>query len=307
MITVLTGVNDFLIKQAADSYSAEFVRDYGEHGIEQVSGDELETSRLPELLLGASLFAPKRLVVIKELSKNKVTWDALGEWLEKVPEDTTLVLIEPTPDKRTKTYKLLQKLGDVQNFEQLSERALAAWVQKSLKELGVDIDTSLAQHLVERVGVDQWRLCLEVQKLASCEAFITKDIINDLVEASPQATAFDLLDAALGNNVQKMHTIIDQISASEDPYRFFGLLVSQIYALAVVSKAGQKSADNVAKEAEIHPFVVRKTQTLARKIAEPEVKKIVQNVAYCDDQLKSSGADPWLLLRQCLGKIASHK
>jgi DNA polymerase III delta subunit len=306
VIIVLTGANDFLIKQAADNYVAKFAHDYGEHGIERVSGDELEISKLPELLLGASLFAPKRLVVIKELSKNKPAWDSLGEWLEKTPEETTLILIELAPDKRTKTYKLLQKHSDVQNFEQLSEQQLTAWVKSSLKTQGCDLDLGIARHIVERVGVDQWKLCTEVQKLASSNMPITKDLINDLVEASPQSTVFDLLDAVLEKSVQKMHNMLDQISISEDPYRFFGLLVSQIYALTAVSMAKQKSADQIAKEAAIHPFVVRKTQTLVRNITEAEVKKIVQNISRCDDQIKSSGVDPWIILRQCLGKIATR-
>jgi DNA polymerase III delta subunit len=84
------------------------------------------------------------------------------------------------------------------------------------------------------------------------------------------------------------------------------LLVSQIQTLALVVTAQGKSADAIAKEAGIHPFVVRKMQPLTRKVQYPQLQAIIEAVATADTQMKSTGADPWVLLEQCLGKIAAQ-
>ena len=62
---------------------------------------------------GASLFHETRLVVLRQLSEHKELWAKLGEWARDVSADTTLVLVETKPDKRTKAYKALTRAGEV--------------------------------------------------------------------------------------------------------------------------------------------------------------------------------------------------
>jgi DNA polymerase-3 subunit delta len=306
VIITLTGPNEFLIKQTLDGLVANFVKKHGAHGIERISGDAIEPSRLAELLQGVSLFAPQRLVILRDASKNKTLWDNLGDWLQQVPDETVLVIVEPTPDKRTKTYKLLQRTGELRTCNELTEPQLVRWLQNEATAGQGEIDTKTAQYLVQQVGTDQWRLWQELQKLLNRQTAITKQEIDELVEANPQATAFELLDAAMARKPDRVREIVTIIAANEDPYRFFGLLVSQVHAVAVVKYAGSKSADIIAKEAGLHPFVVRKTQASARAMTSELLKDMIESVALCDNQLKSTGADPWLLVEQCLSKIATR-
>ena len=100
MITVLTGDNSFELTRAID----EIVRTFD--GVaEKFEGGDLELSQLPDLLQGGTLFASERLVIVREVSENKALWDALPDWLGRVSDDVHVVLIEPKPDKRTKTFK----------------------------------------------------------------------------------------------------------------------------------------------------------------------------------------------------------
>ena len=111
MITVLTGDNSFELTRALDKIVAAFAGT-----AEKFDGVDLELGQLPDLLLGGTLFATERLIIIKQLSENKQLWDALPDWLEKTDSDVHVVLIEPKPDKRTKTYKELKKHADVREF-----------------------------------------------------------------------------------------------------------------------------------------------------------------------------------------------
>lgn len=306
MIIALTGSNEYLIRQTLDALVSQFVEKFGAHGLERVSGEAFEPNRLPELLQGASLFSPQRLVVLRDAASNKPLWEKLADWLEQVPTDTTLIIVEGAPDKRTKTYKLLQKTGELREFGERSEGELTSWLQQLAASYGGEIDTKTARYLVGQVGTDQWRLSHELQKLVHYGNPVTKEAIDELVEATPQASAFELLDAAMGRQPAIVKRLLNKLAAGEDPYKFFGLLTSQVQALAVVHSAAGKTPDNIAKEAGLHPFVVRKTQGLARSLQRTELQEIIETLAQCDTQLKSTGADPWMLLEQCLSKLATR-
>lgn len=304
MIILLTGTNGFAIRQTLDTLVGNFLNKNGAHALERVDGESFDATRLPELLQGASLFASERLVLLRDASKNKPLWEALGEWTDRVPKEVVLVLVESAPDKRTRTYKQLQKHGRIQDFADMSEPELARWAVKVAGEQGATLDARAAAYLVRQAGTDQWRLSNELEKLIAYNPTITTESIDAMIEPNPQATAFELLDAALAGNSAKTQQILVRLKASEDAYKLFGLLVSQVQTLALVSTAQGKPAEAIAKEASIHPFVVRKMQSAARRIQGARLKEVIAAVARTDTQMKSTGVDPWVLLGQCLGKIA---
>jgi DNA polymerase III delta subunit len=117
MITLLTGENSFENERALQRLVAASTV-----SIERVDGASLEMKQLPDLLMGATLFADKRLVVIRNLSENKSLWNDFGTWLPRVSDDIHLVLVEPKPDKRTKTYKDLQKVASIQESKAWTDR-----------------------------------------------------------------------------------------------------------------------------------------------------------------------------------------
>ena len=306
MIILLTGSNDFGLRQACDTLVAEALSKHGVHSIERIDGESFDAARLPDLVQGTSLFASERLVMVRDPSKNKSLWEAIGDSAEKVSSEVTLALIDSSPDKRTRTYKQLQKHGTVRDFPELNEVELTKWLVTAAKAEGATLDSRTATYLVRQAGTDQWKLWSELQKLIAADPVITRETIDRLIEPSPQASVFDLLDSALqGNNARAME-LLGKLKASEDPYKLFGLLVSQVHTLAVVATAQGKSPDMVAKEAGIHPFVVRKMQPLARSLNYAQLQGIITSVAKADMQMKSTGADPWTLLEQSLGKIASR-
>lgn len=304
MIITLTGANHYLIKQTVDALAAEFESKHGAFGVERVSGEDADVGRLADLMQGASLFAAERLVVLSDASLNKPLWERLGKQLEHVPAQTTLVLVEPTLDKRTKTYKALRAGSDFREFAEPGEGELIRWAASYAKELGGQLEVPVARQLVERVGTDQWRLANELDKLVQFAPQISVAALDALVESTPQASAFELLDAVLARQPQRAQELLARLQLNEDPYRFLGLLISQVHALAVVQAAGQTPADAIASAAGLHPFVVRKSQSLARKLTATHVATMADAVAQCDHQLKSTGIDPWVLVRQCVGKLA---
>lgn len=76
---------------------------------EVFEGEELTLNDLPSIFRGTSLFATdKRCILLKNLAENTEVWAKIPDYLETEHE---IVLWEGKIDKRSATYKSLQKLG----------------------------------------------------------------------------------------------------------------------------------------------------------------------------------------------------
>lgn len=300
MITLFTGSNAYAVRQEVQSRIDATIASQGREAVERVDVAALKPSDMPQLLTGASLFSTEKLVVIDDLSANKAVWGDIDLLLANVPDETNLLLIESHPDKRTKAYKWLQKNAKVRELNELDERSAAQWLQTEARRQDTDLQPEVARYLVGYVGLDQWRLKGELDKLLLAEVPITKDLIQDITEPHPQATAFELLDAAFGGDQATLERLLAIVSRSEDPYKFFGLLSSQVFALVAVKAAGQRRPDEVAKDIGLHPFVVRKVGSLASRIEQTKLNDVVATLAKGDEQLKTTGVEPWTLIGRLL-------
>jgi DNA polymerase-3 subunit delta len=302
MITILAGENSFEVNRALQTIVAAF-----DGAAEKIDGSELELKQLPDLLMGGTLFANKRLVIIKQLSENKAIWPEFNEWLPRVSDDIHLVLVESKLDKRTKTYKDLQKSATITEYQAWSERDTAKaeqWVAGEAKVLSCEIDSASVRLLVQRVGPDQWLLHQALQKLAVLEK-ITPDIITDVIDANPIENVFDLFESALRRNAIKVKQMIATLELSEDPYRLFGLLSGQAFQLAALGVADDRPSAEVAKDLGVHPYGLSKLATYAHKLGKPGVKKVIAAFAEADTGMKTSATDPWLLIERALIKVAA--
>lgn len=300
MITLLIGENSFEIERALSAVIDDF-----DGTVEKIEGSELLISQLPDILMGVSLFADKRLVVIRSLGENKSVWPVFGDWLTKISDDIHLVLIEPKPDKRMSTYKLLQKNADVREFQPWSDRDTATaekWVIAEAKKMGYELDKKCIQTLVQWVGVEQWQLFHALEKLALTDE-ITIESIKNIIDPNPAENVFNLFETALRGDVKTLGVVLKTLEQTEDVYRLTALLSSQSFQLAAVASATK--TDNVAKDFAIHPYVVSKLSPIAKRIGKSGTSKIIAIFTELDDDIKLSRADPWLLVERALIKVAN--
>ncbi len=300
MIRLFFGDNDYALTQSMRRLRDEFTEGHGEHSVALVEGSDVTMGELPQLLQGQSLFASSQLIVIQGLATNKSVWDGLGDFLETVG-DVDLVLVEVKPDKRTRTYKWLQKNAEIREFKPLDEREVANWARTHARTYGVELHHNESQFLVAYSGVEQWRLHHDIEKLALAGKPISRELIQELIDPNPIVTAFDLLDAIIAGRREGALDKLAVVRRTEDPYKFIGLLVSQLYALAVCKTAEHKSSHTIAAEAGIHPFVAQKSLATAQKLSMPKLRDMIAAIEQCDAMIKTSGSDPWGLIETAIG------
>ncbi len=301
MITLLIGENSFEIERELQRIIGDF------DGVaEKIDGGELLSRQLPDLLMGGTLFAQTRLVIIKNLSDNKSVWTDLEQWIDRMSIDISVVFVEPKPDKRTKTYKQLTKVAVVREFSVWREydtSKVESWVIDEAKQQRYVLDKKSAQLLVARVGVDQWLLSQAIQKLAVLDN-VTPEIIAEIIEANPTENVFNLFETALRGDSKGVAEMLRVIELHDDPYRLFGLLSGQAFQLAALA-ASDKPANEVAKDLGVNPYGLSKMTGIAKKFGPSGARHIIEAFADADTGMKTSVAEPWLLIERALIKIAN--
>lgn len=300
MITLLLGENSFEIERVLTTIVSDF-----NGSVEKFNGSELQLAQLPDILMGVSLFATARVIIIRGLSENRAIWAVFGDWLPRISDDIHLVLVEPKPDKRTVTFKALKDCADIKEFQPWTDRDVAKaekWVAVEAKKLGLDLDNKNTQILVRRVGVDQWQLFHALQKLVLVDT-VSADVIRDVIDTNPIENVFEIFEMAIKGDTKELKRILYAIEQTEDIYKLSALLFVQVFQLAAVAFATK--SDNASKDFGIHPYVVQKLESTAKRVGKSGVVKIVKIFAEADDDMKLSKAEPWLLIERALMKVAN--
>lgn len=302
VIRLLTGENDFELTKKVAQLKANF-----DGRAERYDAADLSSEQLADIFAGQTLFALKRLVMIDQPSANAELWQNLPSWNDRLSDDTELVLIEPKLDKRTSTYKWLQKNADVQAFDLTDPRdthKIVQWVEQYAKQNGVSLTSHQARRLAARAGGQQWELAHAVDKLALLDA-VTDEWIDNVVDEHPLESVFALFETALNGNMERLAESLERLRQTEEPYRLFGLMVAQGLQLATLvygnGNAAKVAADTGAKSS--YPF--QKLAPHAARINKRQASELITALAEADIRLKSSDADPWIVLENCLTRVAS--
>lgn len=310
MIYFYYGDSDFLMRRKISLDTAEFVQKFGNNAITKLDADDVEPSQLISEIVGINMFEPHRLIVVRGAENVKSTWEKLGENLVRVPDETDLIIAAINPDKRTKTFKELQKNAETEEFQNPKPYEMKKFVLDEANSQRVDIKPNAAEKLVELTtgdGENQLaRIAGEIAKLSALNKLIDVDLVEKMVEPDISGNVFAILEKALSSRREEVKKEIQILKQSgENPNKFFGLLMSQIFALAAVVFGD----DSATTDLKINPFQLKSAREMARKLGDTNeqktrMKKIAAKMAETDAKMKLSNTDDaWTLIEVMLMTI----
>ncbi len=307
MIVTLTGANDHLRKRELAQLVAAFTAEHGDMAIERFDGEEATADRMRESVQSMPFLSERKLVVLREPSKQKAFAEQIADALKDVPESTDLIMYEPKLDKRGTYYKILKKLTDYREFGELDAVGLAGWAVEYAQAQDGRLSSSDARFLIDRIGLSQQLVQSELDKLLSYDSAITRATIELLTEPTPQSTIFELLDAAFGGMPERAFALYrEQRALKVEPQAIIAMLAWQLHVLAVVKAAGTRPVDEVAKLSKLNPFVIRKSQGLTRHLTLAHIKLLIADLLDLDMQLKRTSIDADEALQLYLLKLANR-
>jgi len=309
---LFTGEETYLLHSKTKSWKDAFKEKHGDLNLSVLDAYEMSLGEIMTSIEAMPFLGEKRLLFIHGLpdtpprreteeasekdSKRDEELKKFEQYLDKIPDTSVVVFVQPNPDKRRSFYKKLAKKAEVKEFFPLQGKALFSWIANEAKEKGSSIDADTAEYLVSLTGPDLWRLASEVTKLASFlrGAPITTVTIDSLITPTLEANIFHLTDA-LGEKDHKkaIRNLHETMAAGENLRPVFYMIVRQFRILLTTSGylRSNPSADvtRVASALKLHPFVARNTLGQLKHFALPELTEAYNRLLEIDIGLKTSG------------------
>jgi len=325
---LFTGEETFLLNQQIRAWKESFRKRFeGDLNLAVLDGSKEDEASLISQMETMPFLADKRLIFIENLpeaakSSTKKEEDKedgedeekeeqgdqkLIDYLEKIPETSVVIFVQPKPDKRKRLYKKIVHLStvarddktgpkaEVKEFMPLKPAALGQWIHQQAVAYKTSISPKNAEVLASLVGESLWRLDQELKKLAAFMEGkpITPEAIDKLVIPSLEANVFQLTDALGAKDSRKAIRCLHQtVAAGENLRQIFYMIVRQfrllLLVVAYLSNYPNATSQSLAVSLKMHPFVAKNTMGQARHFKMAELKSAYRKLLDLDLAMKTS-------------------
>lgn len=300
-----------------------FFREYfAKEGVVAEEFDGTKTS-LGAVLASAAempLFGDRRLIIVdpapwfsKKGKKNKGNGEAeeapkdIGEpdaeellaYAEDPNENTCIVFVSDSADKRMKTVKAVAAVGKVRKYEPKKNYELPDYVRKYLSRSGKRINGPGMDRFLGMTGEDLGSISGELDKLVlfvGQRECIEAEDVDRVVSQTAEATSFLLSDAIGMRHRRKVREYAADVLAHTRPNEYamlFGYLVNYFRLLIRVKElvARHKTEKTIAKELGVHEYRVKKAMEAQCKYSMEELCNAMAMMLDCDYKVKSGQWD----------------
>ena len=323
---LFTGEETFLLHEQVKAWQDAFKEKYGDLNLIRIDGKTSEHGEMISQIEASPFLGEKRLIFIDNLPEAPKTRNSdkedkqdeeeekpdnkLTDYLEKIPDTSIVVFVQPNPDKRKSLYKKIVQLSSlgsardsqadkvkavIKEFNQPSGPALNKLIQNKVKQYDSSIDTATTEHLISLTGQDLWKIDQELKKLSSyCEGRpIDTESIDKLVVPTIEANIFNLTDALGTKDSRKaIVNLHKSMAAGENLRQVFYMIARQFRLFLQVggylTNYPNSNPANVAALLKIHPFVAKNTISQLSHFKTSELKKAYERLLEIDIGLKTS-------------------
>ena len=292
-IVTLVGENNFLVRQAVHERAEASLKANGPDSIERLDCETADADEVLSRFYSTSLFSPKVLFIVKDMSANKELSEKFVELITKKQPENDLIIVEPKLDKRSKLYAALKSKTEYKEFNQPIAAQLVSWAINWTKQNGGNISTGDADYLIALVGPNQQLIKSELEKLLIFSPKITKESIDSLVEPSPQSTVFNLVNATINRDHKRVSKIYSEQRRLKVEHRMIiGSLAWQLHLIALVKLAESRSLSEISSKSGVSPNQLDDARKLARNISYAELTNAINKLLEIDVKSKREAIDP---------------
>ena len=266
-----------------------------------------------------SMFDEKKLMIVRNVFSNIKIEKDFEKSLEKLSKSKEVVLFyEEEVDEKKPLFELLKKQGKSQNFKLLKGKALKNWVKREFKKYSANIDESALNLLLDFVGNNLWQMSNEIKKLvnykrkpafakasAGKEKIETKDV-RTLIRPKIETDIFKTIDAIAAQNKKRALLFIKKhLERGDSPSYILAMINFQFRNLLIIKDLIDrgKSLAAIFREANLHPYVIKKSYAVAKKFQFDELKKIHQKIFKADLGIKTGKISPQAALDLLITEI----
>lgn len=295
------GEDTFSISEKVKKLIEKFSAIHSDLNVFHLDGVNMTLENFLETTLTLPFLGTKKLIIINNFlieNKSNELKKEVANNLDKIPKISTVVFVERgVPDMRSSLFKKLNQPKMAQKFDFSSPIRLGSWIEEEVAKEGGAILPEAKIKLQVFVGPDLWRLKNEIRKLVlykksrnSKGEAITPEDVEKMVAAENNSTIFNFIDALAQKDPKKALSILDGlIQSGEEEFYIFTMIIYQFRNLLLVSELLNENValGNIASEAKLHPFVVRKNKEILRHYDPKKLIAIYQELQRFDYKIKS--------------------
>jgi len=308
MIIFLFGQDTYRSAERLNILRSAFCDKFDKSGVnvDVMYGDSLKIEDLRKAILSQGLLSKKRFVIIKNLISEKKSAqfyeDIANEIKPKsISEDVIVVFWEGSnlegKKKGNKLYSALKKADKVEVFNELSDIQLRKWIVTAVTKEKGKISNDAVSYLGANIGSNLWLQKTEIDKLLSYKKgeLIQRTDVEEFVTLALNDNIFHFTDALANKNTkQAVKLFDDQLNSGANEFYLLTMLVRQFKILLQMKQGLERGQTSVQLQSELklHPFVIKKSLSQARKFELSELKNIYKLLLNIDTKLKTTGIDP---------------
>lgn len=291
------GEDDYSNTEKLNFWKTEFIKKYGDNALEILEAKNMEASQFITNIESMPFLSEKRMIIIKDFLATATEEDQklVAKNLEKTPDFNIVIFYETkAPDKRTSLYKILQKSGKMEYFEEMKADKINQWILERATQKNLKINSQNAIYLSQKCGTNLWKLSNELEKLKlfAQEAEVDKKTIDKICTPSLTSSIFKLTDEIAQKNPKaSLQTIKILTESGEDPVKIFFMIVRQFRILIQVHELIEKGEKpfSITKKLNQHPFVIQKTSGQCKNFTTDSLKTIYEKLLQIDIETKTGG------------------
>lgn len=313
MLYLLYGEERYLLETKLKKIKKEF----GEtvKGINFIQIDENNVSELISDIETPAFGYPSKLIIAKNtglFKKEKKTakgktdssetkrkantlTDKIAEYIEGhkevLEQDVTLVFVEEEADKNS-LYKVIEKVGEVTNFELLKMPQLIDNIKKICNAYKVGIDYETTKYFIECCGTNMQDLINEIRKLieyVGTNGIITKTDVDKLSIKQLDSVIFDLTDNLGKKDITKALEVLNNLLYSKEPIQKILITLYNHFKKLYIVKLAERYKKDLATAMNLKPnqiFLTSKYKAQARYFNTKELRKILEELIDLDANYK---------------------
>lgn len=239
-------------------------------------------------------------------------WRAAAEGLARLPESTTLVLLEGDVSQNNPLLGLLAPAADVREFRPLPRGDVAAWIARRAAGLGLAIAPRAVALLASLGGSDLWTLSRELEKLAAYAdgRQVEEEDVRTLVSAVREASVFAAADALIEGRTKDALAIVRRhLTEGAAPQGLLAVLTRHYRHLVLARgmlAAGAAPAQ-IGARLDVPSFAAERILRWAPRYSPARLREAYRRLLDADLSIKRGLCDDetaLLLLVEDLGRLA---
>ena len=219
----------------------------------------------------------------------------LVDYINNPNNDTTLILILDSIDKRSTLYKTLSNKAKIIIIDKIKD--LNNKIYNYCKSNSIEIDYRAINKLLEN-NLNNYDLVLnEIDKINIITDKINTETVNKYSLKLISEDNFEFCDAVIRKDYKRIKLYLNEfIILKQDISPFIGLLASQ-YRIIYAVKHLQGTNEEIAKLLEIHPYRVKLAREKGVLYSLDELQKKLLDLTELDYNIKTLNVDKYLLLK----------